>query len=349
MLDGNLSLASNANIMLKSNTDQYEILKLIGEGSYGQVVKCLKESSHTYVAVKIIKNDPEEGRREASILTTLRDSFAGEFNIVRTLDIFNYRSYPCFAFEILEQNLSEFLTTQVLPAQQISHILQQLIMALWKLKQIGIIHADLKTNNIMIVDSTRLPYRVKIIDFGLAMKTSETHNWNYVGMRFYRAPEVLLGLPYEEEIDMWSLGCIAAEMFIKRPLYPGWHQFDQVRYICKTQDLLPKVMLDKSFQTPNFFKPIGRGWRLKSPLQYESETGHKCIDLKMHEPALNTLSDIEDVNIPSYLYGENLMIEKSIRSKIIDLIKKMLNLNPKRRITPAEALNHPAVRDLKLF
>ena len=90
-----------------------------------------------------------------------------------------------------------------------------------KLKQLGLIHADLKPENIMMVDPQRHPYRVKVIDFGSASHVSKAVPSTYLQSRYYRAPEIILGLPFNERIDMWSLGCVAAELFLGWPLYPG--------------------------------------------------------------------------------------------------------------------------------
>lgn len=143
-----------------------------------------------------------------------------------------------------------------------------------KLKSLGLIHADLKPENIMLVDPLRQPYRVKVIDFGSASHVSKAVCSTYLQSRYYRsvapstsvlkklsssvtqeepmiltqsfalllfcnlvsngfffpprAPEIILGLPFCEAIDMWSLGCVIAELFLGWPLYPGASEYDQV-------------------------------------------------------------------------------------------------------------------------
>ena len=107
------------------------------------------------------------------------------------------------------------------------------------LQQLGLIHADLKPENIMLVDPARQPYRVKVIDFGSASHVSKAVCNTYLQSRYYRAPEIILGLPFSEAIDMWSLGCVIAELFLGWPLYPGSSEYDQVRYFAS----LPVSML----------------------------------------------------------------------------------------------------------
>lgn len=121
------------------------------------------------------------------------------------------------------------------------------------LQQLGLIHADLKPENIMLVDPMRQPYRVKVIDFGSASHVSKAVCNTYLQSRYYRAPEIILGLPYCEAIDMWSLGCVVAELFLGWPLYPGSSEYDQIRYISQTQGLPTEHMLNNASKTTKFF------------------------------------------------------------------------------------------------
>ena len=90
----------------------------------------------------------------------------------------------------------------------------------------------------MLLDPVRQPYRVKVIDFGSASHVSKAVCNTYLQSRYYRAPEIILGLPFCEAIDMWSLGCVVAELFLGWPLYPGSSEYDQV---------IKKKLLDTSF------------------------------------------------------------------------------------------------------
>jgi len=157
---------------------------------------------------------------------------------------------------MLDQNLYDFLKLQKFAPLQLRHIrpiAQQVLTALWKLKSIGLIHADLKPENIMLVDPLRQPYRVKVIDFGSASYTSQALCSTYLQSRYYRAPEILLGRSYSEMIDMWSLGCVLAELFLGWPLYPGSSEYDQLRYICETQGQPSERMLNSASKTQRFF------------------------------------------------------------------------------------------------
>lgn len=105
----------------------------------------------------------------------------------------------------------------------------------------------------MLVDSRRQPFRVKVIDFGSASHVSKAVPNTYLQSRYYRAPEILLGLRFCEAIDCWSLGCVLAELFLGWPLYPGSSEFDQIRYITHTQGALLPPSPPRALTSPSPF------------------------------------------------------------------------------------------------
>lgn len=124
-----------------------------------------------------------------SILSRLSTENADEFNFVRSYECFQHKNHTCLVFEMLEQNLYDFLKHSKfspLPLRHIRPILQQVATALMKLKSLGLIHADLKPENIMLVDPVRHPYRVKVIDFGSASHVSKAVCSTYLQSRYYR-------------------------------------------------------------------------------------------------------------------------------------------------------------------
>uniref|UniRef100_A0A3Q0RAN7 Homeodomain interacting protein kinase 3a n=1 Tax=Amphilophus citrinellus TaxID=61819 RepID=A0A3Q0RAN7_AMPCI len=188
--DGDYQLVQHE--VLCSQKNSYEVLEFLGRGTFGQVVKCWKRGTNDVVAVKILKNHPSyarQGQIEVEILARLSSENAEEHNVVRALECFQHRSHTCLVFEMLEQNLYDFLKQNKfspLPLKIIRPILQQVATALKKLKSLGLIHADLKPENIMLVDPTRQPYRVKVIDFGSASHVSKAVCSTYLQSRYYR-------------------------------------------------------------------------------------------------------------------------------------------------------------------
>ncbi|XP_077123281.1 homeodomain-interacting protein kinase 2 isoform X1 [Ranitomeya variabilis] len=337
--------------VLCSMTNTYEVLEFLGRGTFGQVVKCWKRGTNEIVAIKILKNHPSyarQGQIEVSILARLSTESADDYNFVRAYECFQHKNHTCLVFEMMEQNLYDFLKQNKfspLPLKYIRPVLQQVGTALMKLKSLGLIHADLKPENIMLVDPSRQPYRVKVIDFGSASHVSKAVCSTYLQSRYYRAPEIILGLPFCEAIDMWSLGCVIAELFLGWPLYPGASEYDQIRYISQTQGLPAEYLLSSGTKTTRFFNRDGDSpyplWRLKTPDDHESETGIKSKEARKY--IFNCLDDMAQVNMTSDLEGSDMLVEKADRREFIDLLKKMLTIDADKRITPIETLNHPFV------
>ncbi|KAH0618948.1 hypothetical protein JD844_018522 [Phrynosoma platyrhinos] len=318
--------------ILCSMTNSYEVLEFLGRGTFGQVAKCWKRSTKEIVAIKILKNHPSyarQGQIEVSILSRLSSENADEYNFVRSYECFQHKNHTCLVFEMLEQNLYDFLKQNKfspLPLKYIRPILQQVATALMKLKSLGLIHADLKPENIMLVDPVRQPYRVKVIDFGSASHVSKAVCSTYLQSRYYRAPEIIMGLPFCEAIDMWSLGCVIAELFLGWPLYPGASEYDQIRYISQTQGLPAEYLLSAGTKTSRFFNrdpnlgyPL---WRLKTPEEHELETGIKSKEARKY--IFNCLDDMAQVNMSTDLEGTDMLAEKADRREYIDLLKKIV-------------------------
>ncbi|MCJ8733647.1 hypothetical protein PDJAM_G00226020 [Pangasius djambal] len=347
--DGDYQLVQHEVLCSMKNT--YEVLDFLGRGTFGQVVKCWKRGTGEVVAVKILKNHPSyarQGQIEVGILARLSGENADEHNLVRAFECFQHRNHTCLVFEMLEQNLYDFLKQNKfspLPLKVIRPILQQVATALRKLKAMGLIHADLKPENIMLVDPVRQPYRVKVIDFGSASHVSKAVCSTYLQSRYYRAPEIILGLPFCEAIDMWSLGCVIAELFLGWPLYPGALEYDQIRYISQTQGLPAENLLTLGTKTSRFFcresdSPYA-AWRLKSTEEHEAETGMKSKEARKY--IFSCLDDIAHVNLVMNLEGSDLLAEKVDRGEFVLLLKKMLWIDAEKRIVPGEVLNHPFV------
>ncbi|XP_031731512.1 homeodomain-interacting protein kinase 3-like isoform X1 [Anarrhichthys ocellatus] len=345
--DGDYQLVQHE--VLCSLKNSYEVLEFLGRGTFGQVVKCWKRGTGEVVAVKILKNHPSyarQGQIEVDILARLSSENAEEHNVVRALECFQHHSHTCLVFEMLEQNLYDFLKQNKfspLPLKIIRPVLQQVTTALKKLKCLGLIHADLKPENIMLVDPSRQPYRVKVIDFGSASHVSKAVCSTYLQSRYYRAPEIILGLPFCEAIDMWSLGCVIAELFLGWPLYPGALEYDQIRYISQTQGFPAEQLLNKGTKTSRFFSKESNSpyasWRLKTTEEHEKETGLKSKEARKY--IFSCVDDIAHVNVVLSPDGSDMHAEKADRREFVSLLKSMLLIDAEDRTVPTSVLNHP--------
>ncbi|KAG7265926.1 hypothetical protein CRUP_036119 [Coryphaenoides rupestris] len=272
----------------------YLVEAFIGEGTFGKVL---------------------------DMLTGLRCLDPDVSGIVRFLGHFNHGSHICLEFELLDMSLRDLVLQAEhnrLPLMQIRNILKEMATALEYLGHLKIIHADLKLRNIMVSRQGRF----RLIDFGSSMYESQAKTGVICQTIWYRSPEIMLGLPFTGQIDMWSLGCIAAELLTGRPMYLCKTEYDV------THGELPDAMLDNGTRTQSCFtKGSGEAWRLK---KYEESKGVRGR-LPHQIPFESLEAFFQAGNVP-------------ITSSFADLLKRMLELDPDKRITPSKLLEHPFMR-----
>ena len=185
---------------------RYEVLSAIGKGSFGQVCKCFDHKTKELVALKIIKNKKKfhkQGIIEVNLLKNMKDNDPGDyFNIIRIKDSFFFRNHLCITFELLSMNLYEFIkfnNFQRMSLSLVARFAVQILNGLQYAGSLGIIHCDLKPENILLKHPDKSG--IKLIDFGSGCYETE-RVYTYIQSRFYRAPEIMLGIPYTKSIDM---------------------------------------------------------------------------------------------------------------------------------------------------
>ncbi|KAI4832737.1 hypothetical protein KUCAC02_015690 [Chaenocephalus aceratus] len=202
--------------------------------------------------------------KEIKILQKLQTLDADKCSLVKWYGSFYHEKLICLEFEHLDLSLYEYMLQRkhnALPIAEIRPVLRQLTTALLHLEALEIIHADIKPENIMVVNRLQHPLQVKLIDFGLARHVSEAVPGTAVQSLWYRAPEVLLGMDFSEQIDMWSLGAVAAEIAAGFALFPADHEYDTLkqivdlvipyRHVAKREELLNFVDLLKNMLLPD--------------------------------------------------------------------------------------------------
>ncbi|KAI8986329.1 serine/threonine-protein kinase pef1 [Pilobolus umbonatus] len=250
-----------------SNNPETRYLKQekLGEGTYASVFKGKSRLSGEIVALKEIYLDAEEGApstaiREISLMKELKHS-----NIVRLLDVIHTESKLMLVFEYMDQDLKKFMDIQgrsthgALNTPTIKSFMFQLIRGIAYCHDNRVLHRDLKPQNLLINRRGEL----KLGDFGLARAFGIPVNTfsNEVVTLWYRAPDVLLGSRmYSTSIDIWSAGCIMAEMYTGRPLFSGSSNADQLRKIFKnmgtpTESSWPGVSKLPEYKVPNVVYP----------------------------------------------------------------------------------------------
>uniref|UniRef100_A0A3P8Q0E9 Protein kinase domain-containing protein n=1 Tax=Astatotilapia calliptera TaxID=8154 RepID=A0A3P8Q0E9_ASTCA len=247
--DSEISSSSEGDLEIPEGTilgDHHVVEAFLGEGGFGVVTKCRNTKNNQTVAIKVNKGNPkiqQQAKLEIFILEQLRRLDPDRCNIVEWNGYFLDGEHICLNFELLDQSLWDYIgdrKNQGLPIRELSPILHQLANALFHLGSVGIVHADLKSGNIMVVNRHESPVKVKVIDFGLAHPASALIPGHRLGTVGYCAPEVMLGIPCDEAIDMWALGLVAVELATGVPLYPGEDNYDVLRFITETQDYQSK-------------------------------------------------------------------------------------------------------------
>ncbi|GBC09926.1 hypothetical protein RclHR1_09200011 [Rhizophagus clarus] len=333
---------------------KYLILDILGQGTFGQVVKCQNLKTKEIVAVKVVKNKPayfNQSMMEVTILELLNQTWDNQdqHHILRLLDTFIHRRHLCLVFELLSVNLYELIKQNQfrgLSTNLVRVFTAQLLDSLTVLNEARIIHCDLKPENVLL-KNLESP-TIKVIDFGSACHERQTV-YTYIQSRFYRSPEVLLGLPYSSSIDMWSLGCIAVELFLGLPLFPGSSEYNQVSRIVEMLGIPPVYMIANGKTAHEYFDRYTnehgqKRYRLKSMEQYMKE--HNTVE----QPSKRYFSA---VTLPEIIKSYPIMrkgltqkeIDKEMQNRLafIDFVQGLLNLNPLERWSPQQAKLHPFI------
>ncbi|XP_064161110.1 dual specificity tyrosine-phosphorylation-regulated kinase 1B isoform X1 [Anguilla rostrata] len=327
--------------------DRYEIDSLIGKGSFGQVVKAYDHHEQEWVAIKIIKNKKaflNQAQIELRLLELMnKHDTEMKYYIVHLKRHFMFRNHLCLVFELLSYNLYDLLRNTNFRGVSLNltrKFAQQLCTALLFLAtpELSIIHCDLKPENILLCNPKRSA--IKIVDFGSSCQLGQ-RIYQYIQSRFYRSPEVLLGMPYDLAIDMWSLGCILVEMHTGEPLFSGSNEVDQMNKIVEVLGVPPNHMLDQAPKARKYFDKLSDGlWTVKKNKDIKKVLYPSASEYK--PPATRRLHEILGVETggPGGRRAGEQGHAPCDYLKFKDLILRMLDYDPKTRITPFYALQH---------
>lgn len=196
---------------------RYQIINHAGGGAFSTVYRCYDHKLHIPVAVKIIRAKPD-CLQYAELEAKIQSQLQGKHS-VKLIESFHFRGHYCLSMELLYTDIYSIVekkTYPQLPPDTVRHITFQTLLCLRELAAKGIVHADIKPENILTNDES-LVY-TKVADFGTAC-FAEEQIFSYIQSRYYRAPEVLYGIKYGPPIDMWSLGCVVYELIVGQPLF----------------------------------------------------------------------------------------------------------------------------------
>jgi dual specificity tyrosine-phosphorylation-regulated kinase 2/3/4 len=303
---------------------RYEVIDLLGKGSFGQVVRCIDHRTGILVAVKIIRNKKrfhQQALVEVNILQKLREwDPDNEHSVVNFDQSFYFRGHLCISTDLLDMNLYEFIKAhdfRGFSLKLIRRFTKQLLSSLILLNSHKVIHCDLKPENVLLAHP--MHSEIKVIDFGSSCFENEKV-YTYIQSRFYRSPEVILGTSYGMPIDMWSLGCILAELFTGYPIFPGENEQEQLACIMEVFGPPEKHLIEKSTRKKLFFDSMGK------PRLTVSSKGRR------RRPSSKELRQVLKCDDEAFL----------------DFIAKCLRWDPSRRLNPHQAMMHEFVTGVKL-
>ncbi|XP_019742965.1 homeodomain-interacting protein kinase 2-like [Hippocampus comes] len=336
---------------LYSASTSYKVLSLLSSGTFGKVAKCRKMDSDKTVAVKMIRNQgsfAEQAKIEIDTLQKVKMLQNSKRHLVLWKRVFSDMGHICLEFEYLDKSLYDLMRERQfkhLQVKEIRPMLHQLASALDHLKRAHMIHADIRLDNVMLINHQRQPYRIKISDLCLAQGASATKHNSNVQSHTYWSPEILLGAPYTEATDMWSVGCVAAFLYIGTHMYPGKKEYETIKYIMETQGPFPEDILVSGEKTGDFFHRDNKtsSWRLKTPEYYQQETGFAARDTrKIKLTSLNHLQQLQPW-VSDAQYPADKDVHADDKQMFVDVLKGMLHLNASQRLTPRQVLAHPFV------
>ena len=276
------------------------------------------------LALKVIRNKArfhQQAVVEVEVLKLMTDKDCNEqYSVVHVVDNFIFRKHMCIVFELLYMNLYELLKTNEfngLSCNLIRRFANQITNALKLMARYKVIHCDLKPENILLKQANRSS--IKVIDFGSSCFTDK-RVYTYIQSRFYRAPEIILGIPYTNSIDVWSLGCILVELQTGYPLFPGESEDEQIACLMEVLGLPPKSLLKQATRAQKFF---------------DSENCPKSF--------MNSRGKVRKVN------GRTLeSVMKGADTGLVELVKRCLDWDPVTRIGPDEILAHSWMKENRL-
>ncbi|CAI0400221.1 unnamed protein product [Linum tenue] len=302
---------------------RYHVTEYLGSAAFSKAIQAHDLHTGMDVCVKIIKNNKDffdQSLDEIKLLKYVnKHDPADKYHLLRLYDYFYYREHLLIVCELLKANLYEFHKFNresggevYFTMPRLQSITIQCLEALQFLHGLGLIHCDLKPENILVKSYSRC--EVKVIDLGSSCFETD-HLCSYVQSRSYRAPEVILGLPYDKKIDIWSLGCILAELCTGNVLFQNDSPATLLARVIGIIGPIDQEMLAKGRDTYKYFT--------KNHMLYERN---------------------QETNRLEYLVSK----KTSLRHRLpmgdqgfIDFVGHLLEVNPRKRPSALEALKHP--------
>ncbi|GAA5990385.1 hypothetical protein JCM5350_003679 [Sporobolomyces pararoseus] len=329
---------------------RYLVQANLGKGMFSSVVKAKdlgedgkgiykpEDGEKREVAIKMVRSQEsmfKAGLKEAQILRKLMDADPDDKkHLIRLLRTFEHRGHLCLVFESLSMNLREVVKRYGkdvgLNLRAVRAYASQMFLALALMKKCDLMHADLKPDNILVNESKST---LKVCDLGSASDVTENEITPYLVSRFYRAPEIILGLPYDCSLDVWSIGCTLYELYTGKILFPGRTNNHMLLLMMETKGKFQNKLIKKArFGDQHFDDNMNF-------LSHEKNDVITPRQIPAKPP-----SDLRSRLMPSGVTRKMKDDEVRLLTNFVDLLDKMLNLEPSKRPLPKDLLAHPFIR-----
>ena len=331
--------------------DRYVVSDTHGRGVFSTVVKARDaraaadasaSASGAFgdVAIKVIRANDTMYKAAQLEITILKKLMATDpddkRHVVRFARSFEFRDHVFMVFESMHANLREvqkkYGRDVGINIRAVRSYATQLLIALRHFRDCGVVHADIKPDNILVNQSNN---RVKVCDFGSALFDGNNEITPYLQSRFYRAPEVILGLKYSFPLDMWSVGCCLYELYTGAMAFPGRSNNHMMRLFIETKGPLPRKLLRKAAFREHHYDADGNFSAAEQDPVTKREIRRTIRDAR---PLRDLAARVNGhARNDDSLTGE----ERKLVAHFVDLLDKMFAYDPEKRIAPAAALAHP--------
>ncbi|KAL4772195.1 kinase-like domain-containing protein [Aspergillus nidulans var. acristatus] len=319
---------------------RYHVQQNLGKGMFSSVVRAKDSKTGNVVAIKIIRqNDTmkKAGLKEIGILEKLREADPDDKkHMIKFERSFEHKGHLCMVFENLSMNLREVLKKfgrdVGLNLRAIRAYAQQIFLGLSLMRKCNILHADLKPDNLLVNEQRNI---LKVCDLGSASLASDNEITPYLVSRFYRAPEIILGIPYDYAIDMWSIGCTLFELYTGKILFTGRNNNQMLKSIMECRGKYPPKLLRRGSLAHLHFDEMAN---------FHSTEEDK-ITGRLTTRVMDFKKPTRDLKTRLMGKGTRGMTDSEAKelALFVDLLDRCLSLNPEKRCTPAEALKHPFI------
>ncbi|KAJ1724435.1 U4/U6 small nuclear ribonucleoprotein prp4 [Coemansia erecta] len=326
--------------------DRYLVQSILGQGVFSSVVKALDKHENTQVAVKIIRQNEamyRAGVKEQRILERLQSADPeGKMHVVGFLRSFVHRGHMCLCFELMSLDLRQIVRkygrNSGLSLQAVQVYGAHLLLALDLLRRCQVVHGDIKPDNCFVSDERN---NVKLGDLGSACDVAECEVTAYLVSRYYRAPEIILGMAYDQAIDMWSLGVTLFELYTGHIMFPGRNNNHMLRLMMEARGPFSNRMLRKGQLWQQHFEDNGGGV-MDLVVRPGANAGAAAAgaDMVQRVKVARPTRDIKSRVLQATPPGSSTK-DVELATRLASLLERCLELNPEKRITPAEALRHP--------